>query len=208
MQMFLGKKKNGKLLEEVLLGTPLETAEVSIVLIPQVLDDPRHLPLGCTRSEVEELLPAPCSGDKIPGKSMHGSLCSLKFSFWNEIWPTHTQCSRFLQNPTGFAKIRTSFHIPYSHSFYLQPNFYPFIPKGEHSFARAFFFFPSEASLCLKSPKSLTQCAPPGIQSLSHWVTSCQGGHIITKGVFISSCRQNTGNCHEMCIIQRGFVDG
>lgn len=53
----------------------------------------------------------------------------------------HTQCSRFLQNPTRFAKIRTSFHTPYSHSFYLQSNFYPFISKGELSFAWAFLFF-------------------------------------------------------------------
>lgn len=137
-----GKRRMGNSWKKSWLGTLQETTEVSGVTTAQALDAPQHLPLGCTHWGMEELLPPPCSGDKIPGKSVHGSLCSLEFPFWDEIWPTHTQCSRFLQNPTGLPETRTSFHTLYSHSFYLQPNFYPFISKGEHSFAWAFLFFP------------------------------------------------------------------
>lgn len=117
MQMFFGKKKDGKLLEEVLAGDT--TGDRGSLQHP-------HTPCSeCSSSSpfgMKELLPPPCSGEKIPGKSVRGSLCFLKFSCWDEIWPTHTQCSCFPQNPTGFAEIRTSFHTPYSHSFYLKPN--------------------------------------------------------------------------------------
>lgn len=67
------------------LGTPLETTKVSSAITPQILDAPQHLPLGCTHSGMEDLLPAPCSGDNISGKSVHDSLCSLEFPFWDEI---------------------------------------------------------------------------------------------------------------------------
>lgn len=141
-------KRMGNSLEEVLAGdTTGDHESLQSVLTAQVLGALQHLPLGCTHSGTEQLLPPPCSGDKIPGKSVLGSLCSLEFSFRNEICQTRTPCSHFLQNPTGFTEVRTSFDTPYSHSFYLQPDFYPFISKGEHGFARASLFsFPREAS--------------------------------------------------------------
>lgn len=211
MQKFLRKMENRKPpgWKKSWLGTPLGLSQ-----------------RGGRSQKVEYIIPqsvlAPRDGShlttptKARGEACTEAFFSLEFSFWNEI--RHRQTLRrwlaAVPLPTDAHQIcweNVSFHTRYLHFLILDLTGLPIHLKRRAEFFSGFpffFFSPVRPHVPWNTQKSLTQCAPPGIQSLSHWVTSCQGGYIITKEVFISFCRQNSGYYHEMRIIWMVFVDG